>query len=315
MVKRHFPNHKKRSESILAEMENDNVFNHYMDVFEKVATTMFEWKNLPAGCSSRWLERSLYLYGMAAVLYSDKFNSYINTNVAGAGNLNIYGMPVRVNCFAYGFNEMRDVYYPGGVNGREKKDECVLVLNTYRRLPTIVSTYYFGKRLAEAQRVADVNINAQRTPVVIVTDENQRLSMKNAFEQYSGNTPVIYGDQKGFGVENFKALKTEAPFVADKIMDYKRLVWNEWLTFMGISNLKDKRERLIAGETEENNEIINYNLQSFLVPRQEAAELINDKYGLAGSKAVSVRVRADLHNLIKDNESLVSDYTIGGNDE
>ena len=51
------------------------------------------------------------------------------------------------------------------------------------------------------------------------------------------------------------------------------------------------------------------NLQSYLVPRKEACKLFNEKFGLTGDKAIDVRVRSDLFNLIKQNESVINDYT------
>ena len=107
-----------------------------------------------------------------------------------------------------------------------------------------------------------------------------------------------------------KAINTEAPFVADKVMQYKKAIWNEALTYLGINNIiEEKKERLISDEANSNNELINLNLQSRLAPRQEACRQFNEKFGLAGTdKEISVRVRSDLHNIIKNAESIVKDY-------
>ena len=71
----------------------------------------------------------------------------------------------------------------------------------------------------------------------------------------------------------------------------------------------DKKERLITDEANSNNELINLNLQSYLAPRQKACAQFNEKFGLKGTeKEISVRVRSDLHNIIKNVESVVSDF-------
>ena len=71
----------------------------------------------------------------------------------------------------------------------------------------------------------------------------------------------------------------------------------------------DKKERLITGEANANNELINLNLQSFLAPRQEACKRFNDLFGLTGTdKEISVKLRSDLYNIIKQEESIVNDY-------
>lgn len=71
----------------------------------------------------------------------------------------------------------------------------------------------------------------------------------------------------------------------------------------------DKKERLITDEANSNNELINLNLQSYLAPRLEACRQFNEKFGLVGTdKEISVRVRSDLHNIIKNAQSVVNDY-------
>ena len=168
----------------------------------------------------------------------------------------------------------------------------------------------FALRLYEAERTAEVNIKAQKTPVLLLMDEKQRLTMENLYSQYEGNRPVIFGDKNSLGENVIKAINTQAPFIADKIIDYKKEIWNEALTFLGINNIMvDKKERLITDEANSNNELINLNLQSYLAPREEACRQFNEKFGFTGTdKEISVRVRSDLHNIIKNAQSIVQDF-------
>ena len=168
----------------------------------------------------------------------------------------------------------------------------------------------FALRLYEAEQTAMVNIKAQKTPVLLLMDEKQRLTMENIYSQYEGNKPVIFGDKNSLGENVIKSINTQAPFIADKIIDYKKEIWNEALTFLGINNIMvDKKERLITDEANSNNELINLNLQSYLAPRQEACRQFNEKFGFTGTdKEISVRVRSDLHNIIKNAQSIVQDF-------
>ena len=168
----------------------------------------------------------------------------------------------------------------------------------------------FALRLYEAEQTAMVNIKAQKTPVLLLMDEKQRLTMENIYSQYDGNKPVIFGDKNSLGENVIKAINTQAPFIADKIIDYKKEIWNEALTFLGINNIMvDKKERLITDEANSNNELINLNLQSYLAPRQEACRQFNEKFGFTGTdKEISVRVRSDLHNIVKNAQSIVQDF-------
>ena len=127
----------------------------------------------------------------------------------------------------------------------------------------------------------------------------------------TGNKPIIFGDKNSLSPDQIKAIRTDAPFVADKLLDYKQRIWGEALQFLGINNIEvEKRERLISDEANSNNEVVNLNLQSFLIPRQEACRQFNEKFGLTGTdKEISVRVRSDLENVIKSELSITKDFT------
>ena len=265
---------------------------------------MFEWK-LPDSMNARFLEMCLYYNGQAALFYDDDYG-YINTMCADGGYINIYGLPTQLNCYSYRFNQMRELYMTD--TGREKGEECILVMNNYERIPTAATISLFALRLAEAQRTADVNIKAQRTPILLTTDQRQLFTLKKMYEEYDGNTPVIFGDKNVLTTEALKAIKTDAPFIGNDILDYKLKIWDEFLTFMGLNNLSEKKERLITSEANSNNEVLNLNLQALLNPRKEACRQFNEKYGLMGDKAIDVKVRSDLYNIIKQYESVTNEY-------
>ena len=291
---------------------NDNTYIDYLERMKKICLSMFEWTNLPETMNARFLEMCLYYNGQAAMFY-DEVYGYINTMCCDGGYINIYGLPTELNCYSYRFNQRRSLYMSD--TGATKGEECILVLNNYQRVPTAATIELFAKRLAEAQRTADVNIKAQRTPILITTDQKQYFTLKKMYEEYDGNTPAIFADKNVITPDALKSLNTESKFIANDVMDYKREIWNEFLTTMGISNLSEKRERMISNEVDSNNELINLNLQSLLIPRKEACRQFNEKYGLMGSKAIDVRVRSDLYNIVKQFESITDDYRERINDE
>ena len=291
---------------------NSRTYFDYVERLKKICLSMFEWVNLPESMNARYLEECLYYKGQAALL-KDETYGFINTQAASGGYLNIYGLPTSLNCYSYQYNSIRNLYT--GLDGKEDKD-CVLVMNNWQRVPTAATIELFCQRLAEAEMTASVNIKAQKTPVLIVVDENQRLMMENLYSQYDGNRPFIFGDKNQVGDGVVKSISTGAEFIADKIMDYKKEIWNEALTFLGVNNLSnEKKERMITNEASANNELINLNLQSMLIPRQEAANLFNKLFNLTGDKAVSVRVRSDLYNIIKQEESVITDFNKNGIDD
>ena len=291
---------------------NSRTYYDYVDRFKKICLSMFEWVNLPESMNARYLEECLYYKGQAA-LFKDETLGFINTQVCDNGYLNIYGLPTELMCYSYQYQQYRNLYT--GLEGRELKD-AVLVMNNWQRVPTALTIELFCQRLAEAEMTASTNIKAQKTPVLIVVDEPQRLMMENLYAQYDGNRPFIMGDKNQLSENSIRCISTGADFIADKVMDYKKAIWNEALTFLGINNLSnEKKERLITDEASSNNELINLNLQSMLVPRQEAAKQFNKLFGLTGDKAISVRLRSDLYNIIKQEESVITDFNDNGIDD
>ena len=131
-----------------AQILNASTYNDYLARMRKIALSMFEWQNLPATMNSRYLELCLYYKGQAALLYDDDYG-FINTQAADSGYINIYGLPTRINCYSYEYNQMRELYVPD-VNSA-KNQECILVMNNYERIPTAATISLFANRMSEAQ--------------------------------------------------------------------------------------------------------------------------------------------------------------------
>ena len=300
-------------------MINDSTFNDYLNRFKRIALSIFEWVNLPKSMNSRYIEMCLYYTGQCAFL-KDKTYGFINTKATASGYVNIYGLPTKINCYSYNYQSVRTLYTGLNPNLSEKQfenqknNEAILVMNNWDRLPTAGSMELFAYRLYNAERTCDVNLNAQRTPLIIAVDEKQRLMMENLYNQYNGNQPFIFGDKSQMDDLRIKAISTEAPYIIDKISEYKKEIWNEALTYLGINNISvKKKERLTENESNENNELVNLNLFAMLEPRKQACREFNEKFGLTGTdKEISVRVRSDLYNIIKQEESLITDYQDNG---
>lgn len=292
-----------------AEALNIVTENDYLDRLSLIALSRFEWQGLPDSMDQRYLEWCLFMLGQAAILKTEKYG-FINTKATANGDINIYGLPTAINCYSFGeFHETRKVYTGLLKDGEGKVvnddyGEAILVMNNYFRTPNISTLQLFAGRLAEATRSIDTNVQNQKYPLVILTDQNQLLSMKNVYQQISSNQPIIYGSKKALTLEDIKVLKTDSPYVADKLTEYKNKIWNEALIYLGIQVIDEKKERLVESEASQNNEVTNLNLQSALITRQQAAQELNERFGLN----VSVKVRSDLNNVVKTQLSTVADW-------
>ena len=126
--------------------------------------------------------------------------------------------------------------------------------------------------------------------------------------QYSGNTPFIFGN-KQFDISNkLNVLKTDAPYIVDKLDVHKHQIFNDALTVLGIDNANtDKKERLITNEVESNEELIKYYLNCFYKTRKKACDEINEKFGLD----IEIELNKEIIDLLNITENDIID---GGDD-
>ena len=259
---------KKDREFWESGMLNNGTYMQYYRRLVELAVSMFEWKNVPDTIDVRYLELALFADGKAVFFY-DEVLGYLGLRCAVAGNFNVYMIPKR-----------RRAYAVNGYNKQLTEDDSVIIYNNYLRTNSMLDTTMFAKRLYNLDRVIDVNANAQKTPILIQCDENQRLTMQNVYMKYDGNEPVIFGD-KNLNPNSIKVLQTGAPFVADKIYQLKVEIWNEALTYLGISNVSyQKKERMVTDEVNKTQGGVIANRYSRLNARKDACKKINEMFGL-----------------------------------
>ena len=84
-----------------------------------------------------------------------------------------------------------------------------------------------------------------------------------------------------FDPNNIKALQTEAPYVADRLFNAKKEIWNEALSALGVPVTdRVKRERLLAAEIAGDKAASVAQQFTRLNPRKKACEQINKMFGL-----------------------------------
>lgn len=245
---------------------NNATYQQYYNRLTELSTVMFEWKNLPPTVDQRFLELTLFAKGMA-VFFKDEELGYLALPVAINGTWNVYNIP-----------KGRRAYATNGYQNNLDEKNSVIIFNNYTHTNSMLDVEMFSRRLYNMDRAIDININAQKTPVLIQCTEQQRLTMLNLYKQYDGNEPFLFGDSS-LDVKGFQVLKTDAPFVADKIRQEKTQTWNEALTYLGISNTNvTKKERLISDEVIRSQGGTIASRYSRLEMRRQACEAINKMF-------------------------------------
>lgn len=259
---------------------NDRVVTDYFNRLMLTARSVFEWVNLPNNIDEKWIERYLFAEGKC-VFFKDPTLGMMVARMTPNGELNYYDEPTTV--LPYGTNYQGDTL-ENGVN-------CVVIRNNDDMIPTSPTIQLYALKLADIDRTIDVNIKAQKMPIIIKCSDKQKLTLKRVIDQRNDNEPVIFGD-KGLDTDGIEVLNTHAPVVFKDLELQKHMVWNECMTFLGINNAnQDKKERLVDDEVQANNEQVEANFNIMLKAREQACKDINRIFGLTGDKAVSVRKR------------------------
>lgn len=242
---------------------------HYYNQLIEIAISSFEWVNLPETVDRRFLELTLLFYGNA-VFFKDEELGYLALQSASNGPFNVYRIP-----------KNRTAYAVNGYRNKLNEKNSVLIYNNMLHTGGISNIRWFANRLAQFDEAIDVNVNAQKTPILIECDEDNLLSMKNAYMQYTGNAPVIFSKKNAKIGNGFNVLKTDAPFIGREVYELKSQIWNEALTFLGISNVNIvKKERLISDEVRRNLGGTIANRNSRLEARRIACDQLNSMFGL-----------------------------------
>lgn len=273
-------------------MANGATYVQYYNRLMELSMSMFEWKNLPDTVDERYLELGLFSSG-CMVFFKDDVIGELALNMTYQGGFDIYGEPTRRRAYSR-YNQFQTTL---------NKDNSVIIWNNMLRTNSALDVQMFAYRLYNLDRIVDINANAQKTPVLITCDEKQKLTMKNLYMQYEGNYPVIFGDSN-LDIKSLSVLKTDAPFVSDKIYDLKVKIWNEALTYLGISNISTtKKERMITDEVIRNQGGTIASRYSRLESRRRAVKKINKMFGLN----ITVDYREDFQSTDIENDTLGGD--------
>lgn len=278
-------------------MLNNRTYIQYVNRLTELSISMFEWKNVPDTIDIRYIELHLFKNG-CVVYFNDEVIGDLCLDCAVSGNFDVYGYPKLRRAYSE-YNNYHRVL---------KESDSVIIWNNFLRTNSVLDVEMFSRRLYLIDRIIDVNVNAQKTPVLVQGTEKQRQTLINLYKEFDGNAPFIFGD-KNLDINALKAITTNAPYVSDKLYQLKTQIWNEALTYLGISNINiQKKERLITDEVTRNQGGTIASRYSRLESRRDAVKKINSMFGTN----IEVNYREDFQSLNADINSIGIDAIEGG---
>lgn len=246
--------------------ENMREYDFYFKKYKRLITSMFKWENLPDGISSRFIEDKLFYNGQL-IFFKSKLGFYVVSQCTEVG-LNDYEEPTGYR--AYGVNL---------INEPVLAKDCVAIWNDLFRQGNAQNVHFFSKRLSNIEKTIDINLEQLKNPYIISCPEGQRETVKQVMKQKTDGVPYIFSSDDFNSMVDVRVFDLKIQNHTRELEEVKHSIENEGLTFFGINNVNVlKRERLITGEAEQNDEQITFNKQSMLSARQQAVEQINEKF-------------------------------------
>ena len=283
-----------------------NWWTIYLELKE-IYMTAFTWEGLPPSINVRYLEMALMTTGRVCYFIDDAIGLPLMLKAMNGGRLDVYGEPTKVN--VYGVNGYHNFI---NVDSPMMKGDGVLIYDNYIRKTPLVRLQDYAKRIYEMERTIDINVRHQKTPRIPVTDKDSLLSFETFFRKVDEGDDTIVVDSGMFdGKSSISLILSPAPYVADRIQELKKNLWNEVLSYIGIlNNNSEKGERLVADEIKASNGLALSKRNSRLQTREIAIKQINEKFGTD----IKIEVNSDLLDEIMESQGINDEPYEGGED-
>lgn len=250
-------------------IENNFRLNLIYNKYKMLSLNMFRWEGLPETIESRHIENSLFNYGLCLIV-DDKDLGFISVPCNYGANMNVNAVPTEV--ITCGFNYIKTFKYLG-----KDKDKCQLILNNDLAIGNEHYIFDYAQRMFEVENCIRVNINQQKFPWFVHTTPNNKKTMETMFQKIMNGDPYILGSKDQIG--DVEVLTLSTPYIADKLNEYKYELEREVLSFHGLNNNFEKKERLLVDEVNSNNDFIDRNVELMYRQRKLACEQLNKKFG------------------------------------
>lgn len=258
-----------------------DAYTFWEDYLTNIALSAFEWENLPAGIDPRAVEYILLYNGLGGIFMES--GGYLFAQCSPITQVNLYYNPNEIMLYSpvgrtwqrhnqpwAAIKDDNVVYYPR---------DAVVVFDNMNRRSLVGHIRYFARRLAKYDRTADINVDAQKNPWIMQTDEQSKKAAEEFYMKLERNDQVIYTTKDAAGIIPAEVLVTEAPYVADKIFSDQKKILDMAMTIFGADNSNtEKRERVQSKEAMSNNEQIMLLRRSRLACRKRFCEEFNNTF-------------------------------------
>lgn len=248
--------------------ENCQTYDFYLHLLYELAATHYEVLGLPPSINQRYFFTKLISRGSMLYFHDDVIGDLCLPFAGSQSNLTIYEDPY-----------LREVHMPNGYTVTCTPENSVIIWYDFLHTCPLRNIEMYARRLANIDRTIDVNIAQQKTPRIVMTSEQQRLTVVNALNKIDQYENTIIGNEH-FNMDGLQVYDITAPYVTDKLQAQKKQILGEALTYLGIENDNNgKKERELSDEVVSNMGIVSAMSQSKLASLEECFDKVNSKFG------------------------------------
>lgn len=283
-----------KRKTIDAQLNNFKCQQYYMRRCLTLAENVFDIKNLPTFIDKAYLNKSLVRKGSIA-FFRDEVMGLLALPWANMGKLDVYNRPIKIQV-------MGKNGYTKTLSNEGGKHEFVIMYDNEGRYPLVIDILQYAQRLSLYERTADINISQQKTPRFMKCNTDNAVTVQDVLTQVDSFEESILA-YDNLETQDFDWVLAPAPFVADKVHQEKRNLWNEFLSLIGIANLGvEKKERQIVDEIEQMQGGTVASRFSRFSPRKDAIDEINKYLILDGEEELEVEYYDGLPTTLREPE-------------
>lgn len=260
-------------------------YKFWMQYLEGIALSRFEWHDLPEGIDPRAVEYILYYYGIAGLFIDN--GGYLFAQASYGDGMNMYYNPNEVNLTSPAGGLWQRHAQSYAVRDGDELVICApdaaICFDSLLRRPLYSMLKNYAIRLAEIDRIVQVNMGAQRTPWMIATGEGQQKTARRVIKKLENNDQYITYNAAGFDVGSaVQVLNTQAPYVSGDLLSDQQRILNQALSIMGVDNdpNAEKRERKVSLEVLQNNEQVMLARRNFQGARDMFSDACERVFGI-----------------------------------
>lgn len=249
-------------------IDNADYFRWVKDIMG-IATSMFQYKNLPYKLTSQILEEALLFRNYLCFYKSQTIDEVVLCTYRYGGQYDLYWKPVKVDLFTLSGQPLAtNVPY----------EDIVLIRdNTLDIIPFITMESWINK-IIEMEKTLGILVKLIRFPTVLTGDKTEVAMLKQMLKKNIDCEGFVIGSKVSGNrlQQNDIKLPCDVDDMFNLIDKYKNLA----LGSIGVYGVEEKRERVVTEEITARNDMVDFVYTQRVEERKKAINECNKRWGL-----------------------------------